>query len=95
MRVRNTRGRTWGQWSLIEASWWACDLCNPMSLRGFVAAAVTAAADRLGRQWAWMDEHPDDPAYAEWEEGWLALNAKYEAAWRLLEEATARVKEAG
>lgn len=58
-------------------------------------AAVLAAADRLEAQWAWMDEHPDDPAYAEWEEGWRALNAKYEAAWRLLEEATARVKEAG
>lgn len=60
-----------------------------------VDAGLRATADTLHAQWTWLDANPDDPAYDEREEAYRALKARYEAAWRLYEEAVERVKEAG
>ena len=59
-----------------------------------LAEKLAETEARLHAQWDWLEANGDSPEHDDRERGWLALNDRYEAAHRLLGEATAMLKEA-
>ena len=47
---------------------------------------------KLDRMWTWLDANPNHPEHDAREEVWLALNDRYETAYRLLGEAWEALK---
>lgn len=58
-----------------------------------MAEAIERTVAKLGAQWNWLTANPEHPDHDAREEGWIASNQKYEAAWRLYQDAVERLAE--